>query len=80
MAAFYLNVRDGERLIRDPEPYFFSTAQDARDAAVTIMRRMIANDDLDVRVIEDKQIEIADETGHAVAVVHRYDAMPSRVH
>lgn len=78
MAAFYLNVREDEQLIRDPEPYYFATAQAARDAAVKAMRQMIANDDGDV--VDDKQIEIANETGHAIAVVHRYDAMPVRYH
>jgi len=76
MAAFYLNVRDGETLIRDPQPYFFATAQDARDAAAKAMRQMIREDDVAV----DKEIEIADETGHPIAVVHRYDAMPVRYH
>ena len=77
MAAFYLNVRDGEQLIRDPEPYFFATAQEARDAAVKAMRQMIRKED---GLVEDKIIEIADETGHPIAVVHRYDAMPLRYH
>lgn len=78
MAAFYLNVRDGETLIRDPNPYYFPTAQDARDAAVKAMREMIANEN--TSAIDRKQIEIADETGHAVAVVHRYDAVPVKYH
>jgi hypothetical protein len=78
MAAFYLNVRDGDALIRDPQPYFFATAQDARDAAVKALRRMIADDG--VESVDDRQIEIADETGHPIAVVHRYDAMPARYH
>lgn len=80
MTAFYLNVRDGETLIRDPEPYYFATAQEARDAAVKAMRQMIRSDELSPEEIERKAIEIADETGHAVAVVHRYDAMPGRYH
>jgi len=79
MTAFYLNVRDGETLIRDPEPYFFATAQAARDAAVKAMRQMILEDELSGE-IDRTAIEIADETGHAIAVVHRYDAMPARVH
>ncbi|MBL6853254.1 MAG: hypothetical protein ISS15_08105 [Alphaproteobacteria bacterium] len=72
MAAFYLNLRNGARLIRDPEPYYFATAQAARDATVKAMRRIMRGD------VGDKTIEIADETGHAIAVVHRYDAMPVR--
>ena len=76
MAAFYLNVRDGEQLIRDPQPYYFASAQDARDAAVKAMRQMIRDEELSPGEIERKAIEIADETGHPIAVVHRYDAMP----
>jgi hypothetical protein len=73
MAQFYLNVRAGDRLIRDPQAYQFPTAQAARDATVKLVRDMLRErpDDFD-----DKQIEIADETGHPVAVIRRYDAMP----
>ena len=80
MAAFYLNVRDGETLIRDPEPYYFATAQAARDAAVKAMRQMIRNEEIDPDAITRKEIEIADETGHPIAVVHRYDAIPFKYH
>jgi hypothetical protein len=80
MAAFYLNVRDGEQLIRDPQPYYFATAQQARDAAVKAMRQMIREEELDADAIIRKEIEIADETGHPIAVVHRYDAVPVRYH
>jgi len=80
MAAFYMNVRDGETLIRDPEPYYFATAQQARDAAVKAMRQMVRSQEIDPDQITTKEIEIADETGHPVAVVHRYDAVPVRYH
>jgi hypothetical protein len=77
MAAFYLNMRDGETLIRDPQPYYFATAQAARDAAAKVLRQMIRDDG---EAVDGRAIEIADETGHAIAVVHRYDAMPVRYH
>ncbi len=79
MAHFYLNVRDGEDLIRDPEAYVFSSAQDARDAAVQSVRDLIrANpDDHD---FDRKQIEIADATGHAISVVNFYDVVPVALH
>ncbi|MEI9995424.1 MAG: hypothetical protein WDM91_12580 [Rhizomicrobium sp.] len=77
MAQFYLNVRDGEDLIRDPVAYHFSTAQAARDAAVKIVRELIADNPDE---FDRKQIEIADATGHAVSVVSIHDVMPVRYH
>ncbi len=77
MAHFYLNVRDGDDLIRDPQAYQFATAQAARDAAVHSLREMIADNPTE---FEHKQIEIADATGHAIAVVAIHDVMPVRWH
>ena len=77
MAHFYLNVRDGDDLIRDPQAYPFATAQAARDAAVLSLREMLAGR---ADKLARKQIEIADATGHAIAVVSAYDVMPARVH
>lgn len=77
MAHFYLNVRDGDQVIRDPKAYQFSTAQAARDAAVISLREMLAGR---ADKLARKQIEIADATGHAIAVVSDYDVMPARVH
>jgi hypothetical protein len=73
MAQFYLNVRAGDELIRNPKAYHFPTAQAARDAAVKAVRDMLREHPDD---FVNKQIEIADETGHAITVIHRYDAMP----
>lgn len=75
MAHFYLNIRDGEDLIRDPEAYVFDTAQDARDAAVQSVRDLLRSnpDDHD---LDHKQIEIADATGHPVSIVSGYDILP----
>jgi hypothetical protein len=77
MAQFYLNVRDGEELFRDPEAYQFATAQAARDAAVAMLREVLREhpDEMD-----NKQIEIADATGHAIAVVDVHEVMPVRWH
>lgn len=75
MAHFYLNVRDGDALIRDPQVYDFPTAQAARDAAVRSLRETIADRPQE---FAGKQVEIADVTGHAVAVVSAYDVMPER--
>ncbi|MBV9044573.1 MAG: hypothetical protein JO348_08345 [Alphaproteobacteria bacterium] len=78
MAQFYLNVRDGESVYRDPEAYHFPTAQAARDTAVQSLREMLRTDDVDA--LSDRAIEIADATGHPIAVVNAYDVMPVRYH
>jgi len=65
MAQFYLNIRDGDEVIRDPEAYQFPTAQAARDATVTIVRDMLRGHAGD---FGNRQIEIADATGHAIAI------------
>ena len=76
MAKFYLNVRDGETLTRDPKPYRFPTAQAARDSAVQAVRDLLgAHPEEDA--FNEKRIEIADETGHPVALVDAQDVLPA---
>jgi hypothetical protein len=71
---FYLNVRNGDELIRDPEAYTFPTAQAARDATERTMRAMIvASPDV---TLTNRQIEIADITGHAISVICIHDVAP----
>ena len=77
MARFYFDVRDGDELIRDPQVYHFATAQQARDAAVRMARELIDEQDID---FDGKEIEIADATGHAIAVVAAHDVMPVKYH
>ncbi len=77
MGFYYLNVRNGETLTRDPEPYVFSTAQAARDSAMKAVRELLrthcGND-----AQEEQRIEIADETGHPIAFVDIPDARAYR--
>ncbi len=77
MASFYLAVRDGDALIRDPNVYRFDSAQQARDATLQLVRAMLAEHGEDFGA---KQIEIADATGHAIAVLRRHDVIPPRHH
>jgi hypothetical protein len=77
MAQFYLNIRNGDELIRDPEGYQFPTAQAARDATVKIVREMLRNNRAD---FDNKQIEIADATGHPISIVSIHDVLPERMH
>ena len=73
MARFFLNIRDGDEVIRDPQVYHFPTAQDARDAAVRSARELMIASRQD---FDGKEIEITDITGHPVARVGRHDVMP----
>ena len=77
MARFTLIIRGGDSATPDPHVYHFPTAQDARDAAVRTMRTLLAER---ADAFDGKAIEIADATGHPVAVVHPYDAMPVKFH
>jgi hypothetical protein len=80
MAHFYLNIRDGEDLIRIPDSEAFETAQEARDTIVQAIRSFLrANpDNFD---FDHKQIEVEDgATGHPVAVINFYDVAPHLAH
>ena len=77
MSQFTLIIRSGPEVTRDPHVYYFPTAQDARDATVEMMRKLLAERP---DAFDGKAIEIADATGHPIAVVHPYDAMPMRMH
>jgi hypothetical protein len=75
MARFYLSVRNGQRLIRDPRSYRFASAQAARDATVRTVREFLAANPQD-HAFDEKRIEIANETGHPVALVDIDDVCP----
>lgn len=75
MAVFYLSVRVGEEVIRDPQAYDFPTAQDARDVAVHAAHELIVSSPDDVET-EQREIEIADATGHAITVVSLREVAP----
>ncbi|HJW40145.1 MAG TPA: hypothetical protein VJ476_02835 [Rhizomicrobium sp.] len=77
MAQFTLKIRNGDEVIYDGQIYHFATAQDARDATVRALRKMIAERDED---FDSSEIEIADATGHAISVVRHFDVMPARFH
>lgn len=72
MGRYFLNVRNGETLARDPMPYLFSTAQAAHDSAVQAVRDLLGADP-EIEDLEQKRIEIADETGHPIAFVDLRD-------
>ena len=75
MARFYLSVRDGERLTRDPRCYRFTSAEAARDASVRTLQELLTAHPED-HTFDEKRIEIANETGHPVALVDIEDVRP----
>jgi hypothetical protein len=77
MAVFYLSIRIGDEVIRDPHTYDFPTAQDARDGAIHAVHELIVANPDDIE-IEQREIEIADATGHAVTVVSLREVAPWR--
>ena len=72
MASFYFNVRDGQTLTRDPTPYRFSTAQMARDSVIQTVRELLRTHAGD-ESLDEKRIEITDETGHPISFVDDND-------
>lgn len=77
MAMFFLNIRAGDMVVSDGQAYDFPTAQAARDVAVALLRETL---DGHPEEFDDKQLEIADATGHPVAVVSRHDVVPAKLH
>lgn len=77
MAQFTLKIRNGDEVVYDRQIYHFATAQDARDATIHALRKMIAEREED---FDSSEIEITDATGHAISVVRGFDVMPARLH
>ena len=77
MGSFYFNVRDGETLTRDPTPYPFSTVETALDSAIQIVRELFRTHDSD-ESLDERRIEITDETGHPISFVDAGDVRANR--
>jgi hypothetical protein len=77
MGRFYFNVRDGQTLTRDPTPYLFSTVQIARDSVIQTVRELLRGH-AGEETLDEKRIEIADETGHPVSFVDVDDVRSNR--
>jgi len=79
MARYFLNVRDGSVVTRDPTPYGFVNDQAARDAALQTIRELLAAHP-DDHAFDSKQIEIADDAGNNIAFVTMRDVMDEPIH
>ena len=77
MGSFFFNVRDGETLTRDPEPYLFSTVQLAHDSAMQMVRELFDAHAAD-ESLDERRIEITDETGHLVSSVDVNEAQSAK--
>lgn len=75
MSKYYFHVRDGAELNRDPEGQELPNLESARREALNTAREMISERLLHGGSLNHKQIEIADETGHVVDVVHTQEAV-----
>jgi hypothetical protein len=69
LPIFYLNIRDGDILIEDPEGQEFSSVHAAKDEAIHSAREMLAEKVRLGEVIDGQRIEIMDAVGDQVAVV-----------
>jgi hypothetical protein len=75
MPRFFFHIREGADLSRDREGQDFPDAEAARREAVNCGREMLGESLLHGGRFGARQIEIADETGHVVDVVHERDVL-----
>jgi hypothetical protein len=75
MPRFFFHVREGSDLSRDREGQEFSDADAARHDAINAGREMLGETLLHGGPVGARQIEIADETGRVVDVVHERDVL-----
>jgi hypothetical protein len=70
MPLFFLHIRDGAVLIRDPEGGYFPDITAARAEAIESARELMSQSILrHARIGIERQFEITNENGKTVAVV-----------
>ena len=75
MPRFFFHVRDGADLSRDTEGQECADVEAARREAVSSSREMLGEHILHGGRVGQREIEIADETGHVVDVVSSRDVL-----
>jgi hypothetical protein len=75
MPRYYFHVREGQDLSRDLEGQVLPNAEAARAEAINASREMLGEKLLHGGSLNNRQIEIADETGHVVDVVSANDVL-----
>ena len=69
MPRFYLNVRQDETLVKDPEGSDFSSLDEARAEALLSARELMSARVLAGRKANHSKFEITDDNGNVVMVV-----------
>jgi hypothetical protein len=75
MPLFFLNVRDGASLIRDPEGSEFADLETARAEALAAARDVLGDELKNDQVQDNRQYEITDEAGQVLATIPLMDAL-----
>jgi len=76
MPLFFLHVRDGDRLIRDPDGSVFRDLEAVRSEAIESARELIASGIVDRgRIGIERSMLICDASGAALLVVPFRDAI-----
>ncbi len=69
MPRYFFHVREGSDLNRDREGQEFADVEVARREAINSVREILGEKLLHGGVLNQRSIEIADETGHVVDVI-----------
>jgi hypothetical protein len=75
MPRYFFHVREGSVLHRDTEGQELPDAEAARTEAISSSREMLGERLLHGGSLNNRTIEIADETGHVVDVVNSRDVL-----
>ena len=75
MPVFYLHMRDGDRLIEDPDGSDLPDIEAAREEARISARHLLADRLRAGKVVDGQRFEIVDEAGELRAVVMMRDVL-----
>jgi hypothetical protein len=75
MPRFYMNLRDGDTLLEDPEGHDFPSLAEARTEAIMSARELMSSRIAAGKHPNHSKFEITDETGKAVLVVYFEEAI-----
>jgi hypothetical protein len=72
---FYMNLRDGDTLLEDPEGHDFPSLAEARREAILSARELMSSRVAAGKNPNHSKFEITDEAGKAVLVVYFEEAI-----
>ena len=75
MPRYFFHVREGSTLSRDAEGQELPDVEAARKEAISTAREILGEKLLHGGSLDNRTIEIADETGHVVDVVNARDVL-----